>query len=467
MTLDIRAATLQAQALTAAGRADEAVALHRRIVATHPSSGVALHNLAAALGDAGRWAEAERPARDAIARGVQAAETWLVLGRALQAQGRLDEAEGALLASVRRKPLTDAHHDLAQLRWMRGGDIGAAFVELDAALAARPGALDLIGVKAHALSEAGDGPAALALLKAAAAAHPADAGLLAALSQTALAQRDSALAMRSAERALTLAPSLDAASSALVEALMALGQADRAEPIAAALVRNAPQNQYWRALQASVWRALGDPRYLQLYDYDGLLCVTEIDTPPGWPSRDAYIADLRTALLDGHHFSAPPFGQSLREGALIHHVHRLPHPAAQALPQALDGPVRRYIARLGRGDDPLRARAGADAYAFQNIWSVRMSGGARHVSHVHPHAWISSALYVEAPSAVARGRQGWISFGEPGIRTDPAQPAERHVQPRPGRLLLFPSYLWHGTLPYAGEETRLTVAFDIVPRVAT
>jgi len=461
---DIRDATAQAQALAAAGRMDEAAALHRRIVETFPSSVVALHNLAGCLGDAGRWAEAEPVARRAIERGLQAAETWLVLGRALQAQGRLDEAEEALLTAVRRKPLTAAHHDLVQLRWMRGGDIEAAFGELDAALAAQPGAIDLIVLKAQALSEAGKGDAAVSLFKRAASAHPTSGDLLAALSQTAMVEGDLALAREGAERAITLAPRLGAARWAMVEALLASGDAAGAERVAAAFVRDEPRNQYAHALQASAWRALGDPRYQALYDYDSVLCVTEIDAPPGWSSRDAYIADLREALLAAHHFHAPPFGQSLREGALIHHVHRLPHPAAQALPQALDGPIRRYIAGLGQGDDPLRARAvAAKGYVFQNIWSVRMRGGARHLNHAHADAWISSALYVEAPSAISRGHKGWIKFGEPGIRTEPAQPAERHVEPRPGRLLLFPSYMWHGTIPYDGDETRLTVAFDIIP----
>ena len=30
------------------------------------------------------------------------------------------------------------------------------------------------------------------------------------------------------------------------------------------------------------------------------------------------------------------------------------------------------------------------------------------------------------------------------------------------RLVLFPSYMWHGTVPFAGDEPRLTVAFDLV-----
>lgn len=464
--IDIHDATRQAQALAAAGRKDEAVSLHRRIVRAHPASGVALHNLAACLGDAGRWAEAEPAARRAIQHGLQAAETWLVLGRALQAAGRLDEAERALLEAVRRKPFTDAHHALVQLRWMRTGDIRAALRDLDAAvtaLAAQPGAADLLLLKAQALSEAGEADAALTLLKQAAAAFPASAHLFAALSQTAMTQSELPLARAAAERALLLHPQLTAARWAMAEALLASGEARAAEQVAAAFVRDEPLNQYAHALLATAWRALEDPRYPALYDYDAALCVTEVDVPPRWPDLPAYIADLRQALLAAHHFRSPPFGQSLRHGALIHHVDHLDHPAAQALPRALDGPIRRYIAGLGPGSDPLRSRIGEGGYRFLNIWSVRMEAGARHLDHAHAEAWISSALYVEAPSAVTRGREGWIRFGEPGVRTDPPQAAERHLEPRPGRLLLFPSYMWHGTIPYQGDETRLTVAFDIVP----
>jgi hypothetical protein len=41
--------------------------------------------------------------------------------------------------------------------------------------------------------------------------------------------------------------------------------------------------------------------------------------------------------------------------------------------------------------------------------------------------------------------------------------AQRVVRPEPGKLVLFPSYFWHGTVPFHSEKTRLTVAFDVVP----
>jgi hypothetical protein len=49
--------------------------------------------------------------------------------------------------------------------------------------------------------------------------------------------------------------------------------------------------------------------------------------------------------------------------------------------------------------------------------------------------------------------------------TTPALEAEFSVTPEVGLLVLFPSYFWHGTLPFKSEEPRLTVAFDAVPPV--
>ena len=60
-------------------------------------------------------------------------------------------------------------------------------------------------------------------------------------------------------------------------------------------------------------------------------------------------------------------------------------------------------------------------------------------------------------------RAGWLQFGEPGPPTRPALPPEHFVKPAPGLLALFPSSLWHGTVPFGGDEARLSIAFDVVP----
>ena len=35
------------------------------------------------------------------------------------------------------------------------------------------------------------------------------------------------------------------------------------------------------------------------------------------------------------------------------------------------------------------------------------------------------------------------------------------VRPEVGKLVIFPSYFWHGTIPFKSDEKRLTIAFDI------
>ena len=64
----------------------------------------------------------------------------------------------------------------------------------------------------------------------------------------------------------------------------------------------------------------------------------------------------------------------------------------------------------------------------------------------------------------APSSQGWIRFGQPPFITDPPLPAEHYVRPKPGRLVLFPSYMWHGTVPFTTDEARMTIAFDAVPK---
>jgi tetratricopeptide (TPR) repeat protein len=93
-----------AAALKALGRAEEALAVNERAAALNPDSVVAHHNLAATLGDLAAFARSEASARQAFAKGGDASETWLVYGRALFGQNRLEEAEAAFRQAIVRRP---------------------------------------------------------------------------------------------------------------------------------------------------------------------------------------------------------------------------------------------------------------------------------------------------------------------------------------------------------------------------
>lgn len=449
-------------ALTAAGRIDDAIALYGRIAAAFPDNPLSFQNLAAALVNAGRWADSEMAVRKSLKLQPDARNAQLILARALLNLGRLDEAEANYLAALSSEPSDAAvHRELVQLRWMRDGDIYKAMADLDLAIQREPSQV-LRLVKAQALGEAGDAVGAFALMREVADAAPRNAELAIYAAQSAVDLGEVALALSYGERAMTTAPRAITSHIIWIKALLVAGEAARASAAAQVLRQGAPTDQLGIALQATAWRMLGDPRYWELYDYDAFVCVDQLETPPGWPNLTSYLSDLAAALNEAHHFRAHPFSQSIKQGSQASYIESLAHPAARALQQALDAPIRRIVNKLGRGDDPLRRR-NTGGYRSLGVWSIRMRAGGRHVNHVHPQGWLSSACYVETPNGAGGHREGWIKFGEPSMPLTPPLEAEHFVEPLPGRLVLFPSYMWHGTLPFTGDGVRLAFAFDLVP----
>lgn len=207
---------------------------------------------------------------------------------------------------------------------------------------------------------------------------------------------------------------------------------------------------------ALAWRLTGDPRWEWLEGDDRFIGIYDIADKVGPLDR---LADrLRSLHLATHQ----PLEQSVRggtqtDGPLFARI----DPEIRALRQAIVETVRTHVAQLP-APDPSHPLLGCprDPIRFSGSWSVRLSGQGRHVNHVHPAGWISSAFYVALPDEIgAEGPAGWLTLGEAGeLGLD--LPPIRLVQPRPGRLVLFPSTLWHGTRPFEAGE-RLTVAFDV------
>jgi tetratricopeptide (TPR) repeat protein len=459
----LRALTDQAQALANAGRRDEAIAAYQAAAREHPTSAVAEHNLAAALGDQHRCQESEAAAGRAFAKGLDAPETWLVLARALQGQARLEEAEGAYRQAVARRPgYADALADRAQLIWMRTGDLAAARAPLDAAIGAQPLDAALRLKRATLLEYAASPAAAFESLADLPAPLRSDPFIRIQMVQLAVGL-DPRRALALAHDLARQYPDEGTVLLALCQAELAAGEAVAAMRTGATLVERWPLNQHALGLLATAWRLAGDGRYRALYDYDALIGEYRIDTPPGWSTLESYLGDLARALRALHPFVTHPLGQSLRGGSQTgQSLERSDDPVIRAFFQAIDGPIRRHIAGLGQGDDPLRRRI-TGAYGFDAVWSVRLRPGGRHADHLHQRGWLSSACYIDLPPAIGWDRQGWIKFGEPGVPTDPALPPERHIKPEPGKLVLFPSYMWHGTVPFEGDAPRLSIAFDVIP----
>lgn len=441
----------------------------RQQVRVAPNDRFAWHNLAAAEGDLGRVAEAEMAARRAIALGLEAPETRLVLARALQSLRRLDDAELAFRDAIGRRPTyADAHRDLAQLVWMRTGRVDLALARLERALRGAPGDPGLHLVRSTVLEFAGEVDAALAAAEAGLANDSHHKDLLRQAAQLAARAGSVERALERAASALQ-APGAGAAERMTwCEALLAAGRVDDAAPVADELVAALPDNQYAIALQGVVWRLRGDPRYRALYDYATLVGTERLDTPAGWPSLESFLADVAADLDSLHAFQAHPLQQSVRGGSQLHlQVPEFARPPIAALFGVIGVAVRRHLERIGPGSGPMRARNRGTG-AISGAWSVRLRRGGFHTDHVHPRGWLSSACYIALPGSVGRNgvagdRAGWLRLGKPAFPTRPPLDAEHFVRPEPGLLALFPAYMWHGVVPFDDAAPRLTVAFDVVP----
>ncbi len=458
--------TLQVDLLKALDRKEEALAIRREQAALAPRSVVAQHNLASLLGDTGRNAEAVEAARRAMGNGGDAPETWLVLARALSACSRHDEAVDAYGQAIKRRPAyTDAVRELAQLIWMRGGTREAAAAPVLKALKSAPGDAELLTCLAVVLVYGGADPREAwgELTRRAREGGVRAATVEAAASRLAL-KFDFALALDHARAATQLEPGVIESWANLAEVLIASGAADEALEILRPLLAAPGADQKVLALHATASRVKGGGDPLGLDDISGLVGALTIDAPPGWKDLPAYLTDLKTALLAQHAYENHPLGQSLRRGTQTPvDLTLVDDPVIRAFFVAIDGPIRRHLAQLGQGADPIRSRNTGD-YRLNGCWSVRLAPGGFHEHHIHPKGWYSSACYIETPPVVdAGGREGWLALAQPPFPTSPPLEPLRYEKPEPGKLVLFPSCLWHGTVPFGGDQSRLTVAFDIVP----
>jgi tetratricopeptide (TPR) repeat protein len=453
-------------ALVALGRREEAIAAYRAVAASAPDNLAAAQALALALQASNRHAEAERIARRALKRGQADPALHYTHARSLIATGEFERAEAALRACLRLEPQNvDAHNDLARLIWMRTGDGAQSTASLDEALRTFSNNDALRAAKAAVLQGAGEPRAAYECFVERIAHAPVPPALLVRAGLAAL-EFDPGIALDLARRALAVLPDDGPARKLLAAAALGVGEAGDALRACEALLDETPDDQYLIALRTTAWRMLGDARYARLCDYPNMVVPYRLEVPQPWRDMGSFLADLKVALGKLHAlYRHPLLFQSLRHGTeTTEDLTRNTEPAIRALFRAFDAPIRDYMARIGHGSDPLPRRNNG-TYRFNGSWSVRLRTSGFHHNHVHPRGWISSACYIELPDCMAdvATREGVLTFAEPGIVTRPPLPVEYEVRPAAGMLVLFPSYFWHGTVPFSGDRTRLTVAFDAVP----
>ncbi len=244
------------------------------------------------------------------------------------------------------------------------------------------------------------------------------------------------------------------------------GAPEVALPIAMRHLSGPAARMFWPYI-GLCWRLMGDEQ-AQWLDGDPLFAkAIDLDF-----SIEA-LSELASVLRSLHRLRAHYPEQSVRGGTqtdrqLFFH----PDPAIQNARSKITQAVKRYLSELPPPDPrhPLLAFSTGNIL-FEGSWSVRLAGGGHHASHTHMLGWISSAFYVALPDTmgpenIGSEPAGWLSLGAPPPELNLGLEPYRCIEPKPGRLVLFPSTLWHATEPFAQGE-RLSIAFDVkIPNAA-
>jgi len=96
-------------------------------------------------------------------------------------------------------------------------------------------------------------------------------------------------------------------------------------------------------------------------------------------------------------------------------------------------------------------------------WYIVMERGGFLKPHNHPSGWLSGVLYIKIPEK--RNEEANIEFGLHG-KDLPILNLEYPKMIYPvveGDLIMFPSSLFHRTLPFQNGDERICVAFDLMP----
>lgn len=241
----------------------------------------------------------------------------------------------------------------------------------------------------------------------------------------------------------------------------------KAEYFCRAGLRLQPDDQSCLAFLGTAWRLQGNEQDESLNGYDSFVRVFDLEPPDGFSSMEDFNAELGAYLERLHPKTDAYLEQSLRggtqtEGTLFGAGHALVEKVRMRIEEAISS----YVAALPADErHPFLSRR-ANHFQYNGAWSSLLRDQGFHVNHLHPKGWISSCYYVTVPEETKDpdGRHGWIKFGEPALDVALENPIRRAVQPIPGRLVLFPSYMWHGTIPFRSASARTTIAFDVVPQ---
>jgi uncharacterized protein (TIGR02466 family) len=450
------------------GDIDKSLALLHRAHAIAPADPEPLDEIALALMAAGDLHAAEQSLREALALNPQSVRTLVNLGALLQHRGHLQAAITFYQQALEREP------DDLQLQCnlakalADSGQIEDALAQCGKAIEISSGHPLALAAQGAILADAARYRDARNVLAEATELDPSDDMALVNLALCCYELDDKTAAASALRQAVAANPFNARAVADLANCLTALDDVNGALQLCAEFLQRQPGERLVLAAQALALLNAGQTGAADvLTNFATLIKVIDLPCPAGFDNIDAFNTALANTLRNDSSLLKDPVSKSTYGGAQTGELDLQTPGSLAEFGTAIHRAVAAASAEwLGAGlqNHPLMVPA------TQN-WSLRAWGtvlhaGGRQTPHMHPLGWISGVYYVQLPPAMTINdpEAGWLEFGRlPQRFFGHERPAVKRYEPAAGRLILFPSWFWHQTVPFEADGERISIAFDVLP----
>lgn len=467
--------------LSALGQIHESEAAYSRVIDQVPDHADAFFNRALVRRTLGRFIEALEDFNQAIELREKFADAYLGRASVYQALGRLSEAKVDLnTALIIRPPWPEALTNRAAILHDLG-DASAAKADLDKALQTDPAFVEARYNLGVLLQEIDEGAQAVQAYRATLKSSPDHVGARINLAWALHHQGDDATALIELKKVCRASPDYDKAHVNWADLKRCTGDVDGAVADAAAYLQRHPENPSMIAFLAIAEAAAGhDTNASAVLGLETLIKPIKIDWSLTGTKQTAMNDALEKHILAHPSLQDSPTSHATRNGGHTGNLMVEPLGPMGDFARVVETNVRAYQRAVSSVPDHPFVSVAKPESTDLHVWGVAMRATGHQKSHNHPSAWLSGVYYVRtpcmaagtggddmimAPSSVDQdAHAGWIEFGRPPDDFENvSMPQVRLIKPAVGAMILFPSYLYHRTIPHAANDLRISIAFDVFP----
>jgi tetratricopeptide (TPR) repeat protein len=358
------------------------------------------------------------------------ASGWLALGNLLMEMDRFEEAADVLSDGAARLPAEPKVHRLLADARQKIGEIDAALAAVETALSLAPHDQATILSRFDFFVYAGRWDRVAQDLDDVTTAAPT-------------------------RRSVILAHAHFARGGGDPEALLAVCEAALAQQ------PGYTEALYYKAIALSM---LGrDAEACAVIGLDSFVSLAKLPTCEEHIGGTDFLDALAEEILRNPTLVPDPHGKATRGGLQTRALMQVGDKAVPLLLEQIKLAVDRYVDALPALPHPFAIAR--PMRVNLHAWAVVYPQDGWQKSHLHPDGWISGVTYVTAPRIAGESKyRGPLVLGELNAEQYPHPPpwGVREVEPKPGWIVLFPSFVPHATRPSGLAEQRICVAFDVV-----